>query len=122
MTNRTESGWHLDNSYARLPTTFFTTINPNPVESPELIIINDSLATSLGLDVQELQSDEGIAMLAGSEVPEGAMPLAQAYAGRVALQLADAFSLSAMRANRAVWPKAFFNPSVSGFLILQVFL
>lgn len=84
MTNRKErieSGWNLDNSYADLPKTFFTALNPNLVPSPQLIIFNDSLATSLGLDVHELKSEEGVAVLAGNQIPEGALPLAQAYAG-----------------------------------------
>ena len=39
------------------------------------------LATSLGLNVQALQSEDGVAVLAGNKIPEGALPLAQAYAG-----------------------------------------
>ncbi|MGG2092544.1 protein adenylyltransferase SelO [Bacillus sp. S13(2024)] len=78
---RIETGWNFDNSYARLPKIFFTSINPTPVRSPKLIILNDSLATSLGLNIQELESDDGVAELAGNRIPEGAFPLAQAYAG-----------------------------------------
>ena len=70
MTNRIESGWNFDNSYAHLPKSFFTKLNPNPVQSPKLIILNDSLATSLGLDVQALQSEEGVAVLAGNQIPK----------------------------------------------------
>lgn len=76
-----EIGWNLDNSYARLPETFFTIINPTPVSSPKLIILNYPLAASLGLDAKVLQSNNGIAILAGNEIPRGALPLAQAYAG-----------------------------------------
>ena len=76
-----ETGWNLDNSYARLPKSFFTSLNPTPVRSPKLIILNDPLATSLGLNVQALQSNDGVAVLAGNQIPEGALPLAQAYAG-----------------------------------------
>ena len=79
MTN--ETGWNLDNSYARLPEKFFTSTNPTPVRSPELIILNESLADSLGLDVKSLNSEDGVAVFAGNEIPEGASPLAQAYAG-----------------------------------------
>lgn len=79
MTN--ETGWNLDNSYARLPEKFFTSTNPTPVRSPELIILNESLADSLGLEVKSLQSEDGVAVFAGNEIPEGASPLAQAYAG-----------------------------------------
>lgn len=76
-----ETGWNLDNSYARLPETFFTRQSPTAVRSPKLIILNDLLAKTLGLNVQALQSKEGVAVLAGNQIPEGALPLAQAYAG-----------------------------------------
>ena len=76
-----ETGWNLDSSYARLPKSFFTSLNPIPVRSPKLIILNEPLATSLGLNVQALQSEEGLAILAGNRIPEGALPIAQAYAG-----------------------------------------
>ena len=75
------TGWNLDNSYARLPKSFFTSQRPTAVRSPKLIILNDPLATSLGLNVQALQSNDGVAVLAGNRIPEGALPLAQAYAG-----------------------------------------
>lgn len=75
-----ETGWNLDNSYARLPKSFFTILNPTPVRSPKLIILNYSLAASLGLNIQALQSEEGVAVFAGNRIPEGALPLAQAYA------------------------------------------
>ena len=35
----------------------------------------------MGLNVNALQSEEGVAELAGNLIPEGALPLAQAYAG-----------------------------------------
>ena len=60
---------------------FLPDMNPTPVRSPKLIILNDPLATSLGLNVQALQSKDGVAVLAGNQIPEGALPLAQAYAG-----------------------------------------
>jgi uncharacterized protein YdiU (UPF0061 family) len=73
--------WNLDNSYARLPQSFYAMQNPTPVRAPKLIILNQPLAISLGLDVQALQSEEGVEVLAGNRIPEGALPLAQAYAG-----------------------------------------
>ncbi|WP_028550264.1 protein adenylyltransferase SelO [Paenibacillus sp. UNC451MF] len=76
-----ETGWNFDNSYARLPETMFTKLNPTPVSSPNLIILNGPLAAYLGLNVQALQSNAGLAVLAGNQIPEGALPLAQAYAG-----------------------------------------
>lgn len=76
-----ETGWNLDNSYARLPKSFFSNINPTPVSSPKLIILNQLLARSLGLNVQSLQSNDGVEVLSGNQIPKGALPLAQAYAG-----------------------------------------
>lgn len=76
-----EAGWNFDNSYARLPDSFFSRVDPNPVGSPELVILNDSLAATLGLDVDKLRSEDGVVVHAGNKVPEGAAPLAQAYAG-----------------------------------------
>ncbi|MEL7565887.1 MAG: YdiU family protein [Dehalobacterium sp.] len=84
MTEKTikiKTGWNLDHSYAHLPQSFFTRLNPTPVRAPKLIILNHPLAASLGLKVQELESNEGVAILAGNLIPEGALPLAQAYAG-----------------------------------------
>ncbi len=76
-----EPGWNFDNSYARLPEAFFTQLNATPVGSPKLSVLNRTLAATLGLDSEVLQSPQGVAQLAGNQVPEGAMPLAQAYAG-----------------------------------------
>lgn len=83
MTNSTEIklGWKLENSYARLPKSFFSLLEPTPVRSPKLILLNKPLAKKLGLHVQELQSREGVSILAGNRLPKGSIPLAQAYAG-----------------------------------------
>ena len=77
----TKTGWNFDNGYARLPESFFTLCNPIAVPSPKLVIFNDSLAKSLGLDSQELKSKDGVDILSGNQLPPGALPLAQAYAG-----------------------------------------
>ncbi|WNB92804.1 protein adenylyltransferase SelO family protein [Bacillus sp. NEB1478] len=84
MSNRDEkikTGWSLENSYSRLPKTFFTQTQPNPVPSPKLIILNEPLAESLGLDPNELRGEEGLAVFGGNHFPESATSLAQAYAG-----------------------------------------
>lgn len=73
--------WNLDNSYARLPKIFFTNLSPTPVPSPKLVMFNPSLAESLGLNERELESEDGVEVFAGNKVPEGSVPLAQAYAG-----------------------------------------
>lgn len=76
-----EIGWNFDNSYARLPKSFFSILSLAPVSSPELIVLNHPLAKSLGLNLQVLESSEGIEVFAGNKIPQGALPLAQAYAG-----------------------------------------
>ncbi|EYD74441.1 Selenoprotein O and cysteine-containing-like protein [Rubellimicrobium mesophilum DSM 19309] len=71
----------FDNSYARLPDRFFVRQAPVPVSQPRLLALNEPLAEELRLDPEALRTPEGIAVLAGNAVPEGADPLAQAYAG-----------------------------------------
>ncbi|QQZ11606.1 protein adenylyltransferase SelO [Heyndrickxia vini] len=81
MTTNKEFGWNFDNSYTRLPKLFFSPTDPTPVQSPKLIILNEQIGKSLGLNVKELQSDDGVVILAGNRIPDGASPIAQAYAG-----------------------------------------
>lgn len=71
----------FDNSYARLPERFFAKLPPVPVSKPGPVAINGDLAKELGLDAEALRAPEGLSVLAGNKVPEGAEPLAQAYAG-----------------------------------------
>jgi uncharacterized protein YdiU (UPF0061 family) len=71
----------FDNTYARLPERFFTRQEAAQVPEPKLIRLNLELAAQLSLDADWLQSADGIAMLAGNATPEGAEPIAQAYAG-----------------------------------------
>ena len=71
----------FDNSYARLPDRFFARLAPTPVAAPRLIHLNRALAADLGLNPDALAGPEGVAALAGNGVPEGAEPIAAAYAG-----------------------------------------
>ena len=79
--SRPDAGWNFDNSYARLPEAFYARLNPVPVRAPKLVVFNKPLARSLGLNPEALQGEEGAAVFAGNQIPEGAEPLAQAYAG-----------------------------------------
>ncbi len=76
-----KAGWKLENSYAKLPETLYTRLNPRPVSSPQLVVLNKALAEALGINPEALESEEGIEVLAGNRIPEGAEPIAQAYAG-----------------------------------------
>jgi uncharacterized protein YdiU (UPF0061 family) len=71
----------FENTYARLPERFYARLNPAPVVAPRLIKVNVELARNLRLDPNALASAEGLDILAGNRVAEGAEPLAIAYAG-----------------------------------------
>src|SRR6185295_16915305 len=71
----------FDNTYAQLPERFFARQQPARVPEPSLVRLNHELAARLSLDAAWLQSADGVAMLAGNAMPEGAEPIAQAYAG-----------------------------------------
>jgi uncharacterized protein YdiU (UPF0061 family) len=75
------AGWNFDNSYAALPDKFYVRQRPAPVRSPQIAVLNRPLALSLGLDIEALEGAEGVAVFAGNSLPEGANPIAQAYAG-----------------------------------------
>lgn len=71
----------FDNSYARLPERFYARLDPAPAPEPRLIRLNRDLADALGLDPEALDGPEGARLFSGAAVPEGAEPIAQAYAG-----------------------------------------
>ncbi len=52
-----------------------------PAPAPRLLVLNDVLAVELGLDPEWLRSPAGLRLLVGADVPPGASPVAQAYAG-----------------------------------------
>lgn len=75
------AGWNFDNTYARLPDVFHARLDPVPVREPRLALLNRSLAEFLGLSSEALAGEEGLAVFSGNRIPEGAEPIAQAYAG-----------------------------------------
>ncbi|MGY1786362.1 protein adenylyltransferase SelO [Geodermatophilus sp. SYSU D00698] len=72
-----------------VPGTRFATALPEmavpwqAVETPDprTLVLNEPLAAELGLDPEELRGPAGVGLLTGTVVPEGARPVAQAYAG-----------------------------------------
>src|SRR5690349_8351056 len=71
----------FQNTYSALPANFFARVAPTPVAAPRLIKLNRALAVHLGLDPDMLESPEGAEILAGKRLPDGADPIAMAYAG-----------------------------------------
>jgi len=71
----------FDNSYARDLQGFYVPCRPAVVPAPRLLFLNRPLAHDLGLDAAAADDEALAALFAGNAVPEGAEPLAQAYAG-----------------------------------------
>ena len=71
----------FNNSYVKLPERFYAKQLPVPVSNPELIAVNHVLAEYLGIDPHWLESDEGINVIAGNQLPDGSEPIATVYAG-----------------------------------------
>jgi serine/tyrosine/threonine adenylyltransferase len=74
-------GWRFDDTYARLPDALFASAAPVAVRAPRVAILNHKLADELGLDLRAVAPDATAALFAGQALPEGAKPIAQAYAG-----------------------------------------
>lgn len=74
-------GWRFDHSYLRLPPSLYERCLPAPVGSPRMVVFNTDLARELGLDAARLELREGAEIFSGNRIPEGAEPMAQAYAG-----------------------------------------
>jgi serine/tyrosine/threonine adenylyltransferase len=79
--NRPSAMFRFDNSYARDLPGAFVAWKPAAARAPRLLYLNRPLADELGLDAAALQGDEGAALFAGNRLPQGAEPIAQAYAG-----------------------------------------
>ncbi len=75
------SNFNFQHSYKELDEIFYSHVNPIPVAKPEMVIINENLAHSLNLDFSNLSGPEQADLFSGNVLPEGAAPLAQAYAG-----------------------------------------
>jgi uncharacterized protein YdiU (UPF0061 family) len=78
---RVRAGWQLEHTYSELPQLFHAPATPAVVREPQLAVFNRSLAVMLGLDPGALDGPAGAAIFAGNALPEGARPIAQAYAG-----------------------------------------
>ncbi|WP_136067441.1 protein adenylyltransferase SelO [Modicisalibacter radicis] len=67
--------------YARLPARFHERFDPVPVASPALVAFNRPLAEELGFDLDAYDEALATEVFSGNRVPDGAEPLAMAYAG-----------------------------------------
>ncbi|HET9642269.1 MAG TPA: YdiU family protein [Burkholderiaceae bacterium] len=75
------SSFSFDNSYALELSELAVPWQPAKVPAPAMLFFNRELAVELRLDAEALDGKRGAAIFSGNEVPEGATPIAQAYAG-----------------------------------------
>jgi uncharacterized protein YdiU (UPF0061 family) len=73
--------FRFSNTYAEQLSDLAVSWSPANVREPKLIQLNEDLARELQLDPAKLRTDEGLSILSGNQVPDGATPIAQAYAG-----------------------------------------
>jgi uncharacterized protein YdiU (UPF0061 family) len=87
----------FDNSFARELPGFYVKWEPDRVPSPRMRYLNHALAEELGLNIEQQDAATLAGMLSGNDLPEGAEPIAQAYAGhqfgRFSAQLGDGRAL-----------------------------
>ena len=70
----------LSHTYAELPDRFFAPATPDRAPAPELLAVNRPLAEQLGFALPD--DDASVAaLLSGQTLPDGARPIAMAYAG-----------------------------------------
>jgi serine/tyrosine/threonine adenylyltransferase len=70
----------FNNRYATLGEDFFARTRPTPVKRPALIKFNEALARELGITTDHVDAQVAD-IFSGNTLPEGAEPVAMAYAG-----------------------------------------
>src|SRR5687768_9496941 len=81
MSTATPSTVTFDGRFARELAEMAIPWQAAEVPEPRLLVLNEPLAAELGFDPAALTSPEGLHLLTGNRLPEGATPVAQAYAG-----------------------------------------
>ncbi len=71
----------FDNSYFRDLAGLYEPWQATPASAPRLLALNEDLAAELAVDADALRAPDGVAVLVGNAVPDGASPVAQAYSG-----------------------------------------
>lgn len=71
----------FDNQFGRELAELAVPWQADEAPDPHLLVLNEPLAIELGFDPTWLHGPEGLALLTGRFVPDGATPVAQAYAG-----------------------------------------
>jgi uncharacterized protein YdiU (UPF0061 family) len=84
---------NFDNTFARLPDSFFSRLDPTPLAAPYLVSFNASAARLIDLDIEEASRADFPEHFSGNLMPRGSEPLSMLYAGhqfgRFVRQLGD---------------------------------
>jgi len=72
-------GWNFEHTYTELPKIFYRMQAPEVFPHPQMVVFDQGLAQTLGLNPDKLKNAATI--FAGRELPCGAKPISQAYAG-----------------------------------------
>src|SRR5450631_1304775 len=75
------AAFRFDNTFARELKGFYVPQRSAVVREPRLLFLNEPLVEELGFDLTSLDDSARAALFAGNTLPDGAEPLAQAYAG-----------------------------------------
>ena len=80
------NGWRngalpFANSFAALPDSFYTRLNPTPLPAPYLVAVSPDAAALVGLDAVDFAHDSVVAAFSGNEPLLGTEPLAAVYSG-----------------------------------------
>jgi len=71
----------MDDGFARALAEMAIPWRAEEAPEPRLLVLNEPVASALGLDPTWLRTSDGLRLLTGMLVPSGATPVAQAYAG-----------------------------------------
>lgn len=77
----TRTAFAFDNTYARALPQLAVAFRPAAPRAPRLLFLNRALAAELGVHLDAFEEQALAELFSGSRVPEGAEPVAQAYAG-----------------------------------------
>ena len=74
-------GFSFDTTYTTLPKQFFSESEISKVPDPKTVIFNKELADNMGLDFSGCSDLDKANLFSGNQLPLGATPFSQAYAG-----------------------------------------
>ena len=81
LTKGNSKTWNFQNSYIELPAKLYRKHLPISVKNAQIIYFNSGLAKELGLEIISKNEATAAEYFSGNKIPEGAAPIAQAYAG-----------------------------------------